>query len=321
MYKQITYIERTLIGQLRQRYLSFRQIADVLGRAPSTISREINRNRCNDTQYRVLRAQEHTNARRRISRKKTQFKDLDWKIVAYLLREYWSPEQISLVLGLKKKLDISHQTIYTYIHKDRKHGGTLWKFLRQSGKKRRKGYGRSDSRGVLRGKRELLKRPTGANNRSRKGHFEIDLVHGRGSKDCILTLVDRKTRLTIIKKLPNKSMFPISKSLIETIKEFNIKSVTADNGTEWHDFKTVEKKTKIKFFFARPYASWERGTNENTNGLIRQFLPKKKSMKHISQRECNWIAKKLNRRPRKILNLDTPSYCHFGLPQMLHFKL
>lgn len=321
MYKQITYTERCIIGRLRSRRFSIRRIAEVLGRAPSSISRELRRNRPNGFHYRVWRAQECTNARRRNSRKKSHYKAKDWRIIEYLLKEYWSPEQISLVLRLKKILWISHQTIYTYIHKDRKKGGLLWKFLRQSKKKRRKGYGRADSRGVLGGKRSLDKRPPGAHNRSRIGHFEVDLVHGSSSSECILTLVDRKSRLTIIKKVLNKSKKLISRVLVKIIREFDIKTITADNGTEWHGYKKVEKATDVKFYFTEPYHSWERGTNENANGLIRQFIPKKKSMKYISQWECNWIAKKLNRRPRKILNLETPMYSHFGLPLMLHFKV
>ena len=321
-YQQITHEERILISRLRRDKNSIRGIAKLLNRAPSTISREFKRNSTNGKYYKVAKAQEHANGRKVRSRKKAFYSSKDWKKISSLIKDHWSPEQVSLVLHLLGILNVSHQTIYKYIKRDRKLGGNLWSYLRQSGKIRRKGYGNRDSRGVLAGKRELEARPIGATNRSSKGHFEIDLVHGgKDDTNCILTLVDRKTRFTIIKKLPNKKMKTISKAVIDVAKKLKIKTITADNGTEWHDFRHVEKRTGIKFYFAKPYHSWERGTNENTNGLIRQFLPKRQSMKYVSQCECNAIAKKLNRRPRKILNLDTPEYCHLGIPLVLHFKV
>jgi len=321
MYSHITYTERCIINRFKQDGHSLRYIALILARDVSSISRELKRNKNSQGYYAVRTAQEKANGRKSRSRKKKMFTRKDWVKVEFYLKAYWSPEQISLYLGFKGTLDVSHQTIYDHIRRNKKKGGKLWKYLRQSGKIRRKGYGRPDSRGKLQGKKGLEERPDGANSRKEKGHFEIDLVHGNGSTDCILTLVDRKTRFTMIRKLPNKTMAVVSEALIYICNSFKIKSLTADNGTEWHDYKRVEEETGVPFYFAKPYHSWERGTNENTNGLIRQFSPKKASMKFLTQKECDKIANLLNRRPRKILNLITPEMSHFGVDTMLHFKV
>lgn len=158
------------------------------------------------------------------------------------------------------------------------------------------------------GKRDLPMRPLGAKNRSRKGHFEIDTVMGKGSKHCLLTLVDRKTGMLFMRKLLNRSTEETNKAIFSIIKQEGNKiiTITADNGTEFHQYKEVEKKTKVKFYFAPPYHSWERGTNENTNGLIRQFLPKGKSMKLLTHKRCREIEDLINNRPRKRYDYKTP---------------
>jgi IS30 family transposase len=318
-HKQITQDERYSIHlYIRQGY-SQKEIAKRLKRSPSTISREIRRNVHGNGSYINWIAHGHANGRRKRARQGPQFTGEQWGLVCHFLKQDWSPEQTSLVLRRCEVLRISHETIYRYIWSDKRDGGSLYKHLRQSSKKRRKRYRSNDSRGVLRGKRGLDERPEGANKRSRKGHFEGDLVHGVKDRDCILTLVDRKTRLLIIRKLKDKSMKEVANAMVKLIRKYGILTITLDNGTEFHDYKRVERLTGIKFYFAAPYHSWERGTSENTNGLIRQYLPKKKSMAGVTQRACNKIAGKLNSRPRKVLDLNTPEGAHYGKPLKLRF--
>ena len=178
----------------------------------------------------------------------------------------------------------------------------------------RKGYGSVDSRGVLRDKKHLSERSAGAQNRSRVGHWEVDTVIGGGSKDCIVTLVDRKAGVTLIGKLRNRTIQELNRVVIKLIKSsgFRFKSITADNGTEFHGYKEIERKAKVKFYFVTPYHSWERGTNENTNGLIRQYLPKRTSMASITQADCDKIAEQLNNRPRKRFGYWTPLEVYFN---------
>ena len=314
-YKQITDGERHQITTLRRIHYSISNIASELGRHRSTIYRELKRNAkpC-DGGYRAAEACQKARARRWKARQGTNFSKKQWRLVIYYLKHQWSPEQISFAFKYFDLFDISHQTIYSFIWTDRHLGGDLYKYLRQANKKRRKGYARRDSRGVLRGKRSLKERPQAAIDRSKTGHHEIDLMHGKKEKDCILTLVDRKSRFLIIRKLKSKSMTEVKAALVPIIRKHNIKTLTADNGTEWHAFKDVEKLTGAKFYFAKPYHSWERGSNENANGLIRQYIPKGKSMKDIDQYICNRIAKRINNRPRKILNFKSAKSVHLGIP-------
>ena len=212
-------------------------------------------------------------------------------------------------------MSISHATIYRYIWYDWFYGGSLRTYLRQYSKRRRKKYRSADSRGVLPGKRHITERPTGAENRSRIGHWEIDTVMGAWDNHCIVTLVERKTRFTIIGKLKARTTAELNKRVIRLIRKQDrkVKTITADNGTEFHQYEQIEKATGATFYFATPYHSWERGLNENTNGLIRQYLPKGKSMASLTQRMCDAIANKLNRRSRKTLDYRTPEQCYAAI--------
>ena len=320
-YKQITQDERYLIQHHLRQGLSAAAIGRVLNRHRGTIGRELRRNVHGNGSYIDWIAQAHSNGRRSRSRRRPQFTTAQWGIVVRYVRRDWSPEQIALVLSHHRRLRISHQTIYRHLWQDRRAGGVLYKHLRQSGKQRRKSYRSSDSRGVLRGKRDITERPLAAEQRLEKGHFEVDLVHGPGSRECILTLVDRRTRLLRICKLRDKTMSEVNRALLVMIRRLGIRTLTADNGSEFHDYARLERLTGVTFYFAKPYHAWERGTSENTNGLIRQYLPKRESMAGLTQYECNAIAHKLNSRPRKILNLSTPHDAHYGdQSTLLHFK-
>jgi IS30 family transposase len=308
-YHQITHGERYRISALRQEGLCPAAIARRLGRHRSTISREYARNGSRwDNRYRPSRAQEQANGRRSRSRRNQRFDEMDWLFVDSLLREQWSPEQAAGYLRKRGTVSISHETIYCHVWKDRENGGDLCKHLRCAPKKRRKRYARYDSRGRLAGKRHISERPSWIERRSQVGHWEIDTVMGSGDGHCVLTLLERATGYVLIGKLTSRTMEETARRTIQLIRKHpeKFKTITADNGTEFHAYKKIEKATGVKIYFATPYHSWERGSNENANGLIRQYLPKRKSMAHVTQHDCNQIAEKLNTRPRKRYDFDTP---------------
>ena len=313
-YQQITSPERYIISALKIQGLSVREIADHLGRHRSTIYREIERNRCHvtDGYYRPSKAHRRAVARRRRSRRNRHYNEADFSIVRKLLRKQWSPEQIVGRLYENNLPCFSHETLYQYIWRDKAEGGNLWTHLRCAQKQRRKRYRAYDSRGRLADKRHISERPISVEFRRIFGHWEIDTVMGKGSSDCIVTLVERKTGFIHIGKLNDRTTYSLNKKTIALIRRDPeaFKTITSDNGTEFHQYKIVEKQLNVRFYFANPYHSWERGTNENTNGLIRQYLPKGTSMENLTQQQCNAIAHKLNTRPRKRLGFKTPEECY-----------
>lgn len=308
-YIQITQEERYTISALRREGYSTTVIAERLGRHRSTIWRELRRN-CTpwDGYYRPSKAQELTNGRRSRSRRNQRFEGADWALVEFLLREDFSPEQVSGYLRKIGRLSISHETIYRYVWDDRARGGDIHRHFRCSTKQARKRYRSYDSRGRLAGKRHISERPSSVEHRKTKGHWEIDTMMGAWDKHCIVTLVERATGFTLIGKLKARTMAEAAKRTIQLIRAHpgKFKTITADNGTEFHSYEKVEQATGVKFYFATPYHSWERGTNENTNGLIRQYLPKKASMATTTQWDCKAIARRLNTRPRKRYDFETP---------------
>ena len=302
-----------MLAALRRQGLNQSQIARSLGRHRSTVCREVSRNSTRaDGRYRAFTAQERTQGRRSRSRRNLRFSTQDFSLVDELLCRQWSPEQVSGHLRRTAQLAISHETIYRHIWRDKKEGGLLYTHLRGARKRRRKRYGSYDSRGRLGGKRHISERPVAVETRRQLGHWEIDTVMGTGNKDCIVSLVERKSGLLLIGKLPNRTTASLNHRVIRLIRQHDgaFKSITADNGTEFHNYKLIEQKTAAVFYFARPYHSWERGSNENANGLIRQYLPKGASMAGLSQQQCNAIARKLNTRPRKRLGFRTPLECN-----------
>jgi len=305
--------ERHLIAAMRHVGKSMRSIAKELGRSPATISREVKRNAYpTDGRYRAFHACSMYKGRRSRARKGTQFTESEWKQVRELLHRDYSPEQISGWLKKEGIMMISHETIYRYLLEDKKRGGHLHKHLRCSRKQRRKRYGKYDSRGVLAGKRKIEDRPKAADDRSEIGHWEVDTVHGKG-KESIATMVDRKTGYLMIGQLDRRTSELTNKRLKEMVLKHpeSFQTITSDNGPEFHGYKKLEGKVDVKFYFAKPYHSWERGTNENTNGLIRQYLPKGMSMQNLTQAKCNAIAAKINNRPRKRHGYQTPSELFF----------
>jgi IS30 family transposase len=310
-YHQITPVERYTLAALRKQVPmpTCAAIARVMGRHRSTICREVKRNSARyDAAYRPSIAQERTNGRRSRSRRNSHFDAADWTIVESHLRDLLSPDQISGRLRRDGILEISHETIYKHVLRDKRLGGTLFRSLRQA-TKRRKRYGSYEKRGHLPGKRHISERPGFVELRREVGHWEIDTVHGKLGTDCVVTLVERASGYVLIGKLPNYTMAALNQRVLKLIQQHPswFKTITADNGTEFHAYREIEDATDVTIYFATPYHSWERGSNENTNGLLRQYLPKGQSMQGLTQARCNAIASKLNNRPRKRYEYLTPS--------------
>ena len=309
-YHQLTDFERYLIGRLRSSGCGVRQISRELGRSASTISRELKRNAdTSDGRYRVEKAISYAKARRSRCRRGSRCEEGVVRKVRRWLQRRWSPEQVSRRLRKLEEAGAGVATIYRWLAKDRAEGGQSWLQTRQLSHRYRKGYRVQDGRGRMKGKKQLDSRPPGAQDRSEVGHLEGDTVMGKDGRHCLLTLVDRKTRRTRILKLKARQASEVNKALIREVRSgrVRLKSLTLDNGTEFHGFKELEEELGIEVYFAKPYHSWERGTNENTNGLIRQYLPKGMCFKELTQRRCDEIERELNDRPRKVLGFSTPN--------------
>jgi IS30 family transposase len=303
-YHQITPAERYTLAILRKQVpkLTNSAIAHLMGRHRSTIGRELARNTFSyDLMYRAAKAQERTNGRRSRSRRNEHFVPAEWTIVERLLKQDFSPEQISGHLRRFGTLEISHETIYKHIWKNKAEGGDLYLSLRQLPKQRRKRYGTYEKRGTLQGKRHISERPAAVEHRRELGHWEGDTIVGTGSQHCVLTLAERVTGCVLIEKLEERTTAAVNQALIPLIERHPtlFLTISLDNGTEFHGYREVEAATGVSVYFATPYHSWERGTNENTNGLIRQYIPKGVDMCDIDQLDCNAIIRRLNDRPRK----------------------
>jgi IS30 family transposase len=312
-YRQITSGERYAIAALRRQGLSLRAIARDLARAPSTLSRELARNRSSQGRWTPTKADSYAHARRWRARRGSHFSADEWSLVEQLLALDWSPEQVAGWLRRHELLAISYESIYLHLWHDKRAGGGLWRHLRQAGKQRRKRYGAYDSRGRLAGKRHISERPAEAETRAVVGHWEIDTVKGADqARHTVVTLVERATGYLEIGKLTRHTAAEATQRTIALIgrHEGRVATVTADNGTEFHSYAEIEAATGTLFYFATPHHSWERGTNENTNGLVRQYLPKRTSMAHVTQDDCEMIAARLNARPRKRLGYKTPEECY-----------
>ena len=313
-YHQLTQEERYLITAHRMCHYSSAEIARALGRHRSTITRELRRNATHhDGDYRAEKAHDYAIARRRRCRRRPHFSATDMAQVTRLIRRKWSPEQISGTLKKRATLRISHETIYRRIRWDKRVGGDLWRHTRIMSKFGRKRYRSHDSRGVLPGKRSILDRPAEVERRQHIGHWEGDTVMGSDMRHCVLTLVERKTGFAIIKKLTARTKDEVTRSATRAIRSHcrNFRTLTLDNGTEFHDYAILERRFPVKIYFATPYHSWERGTNENFNGLLRQYLPKGVCMRDVTQPQCDHIADDLNNRPRKRHDFDTPAALYF----------
>lgn len=324
MYSQLTEPERYTLGTLNRLGMSVRAMARMLDRAPSTLSRELSRNRCHATDgaYRPSKAQERTHGRRRRSRQvKHHGPELDARIEALLSGEQWSPEQIAGELARTGAARISAMTIYRHVQADVRVGGTLKRWLRHGRKRRRKRTPGLEKRGRLQGKPMIDTRPEAVERRAEPGHWEGDTVLGAtGERACLLTLVERSTGLALVAKLAHRTTTAVNRAALQLITDSGLpfKTITWDNGTEFHGYRALDEATGVQSFFAYPHRPWQRGSNENFNGLLRQYLPKRRSVAKLRQTDCNALAHKLNTRPRKRYGYQTPIERYDELRRVLH---
>ena len=311
-YTQLTREERYQISALKAAGHDQVEIAKVIGRHKSTVSRELTRNR-GLRGYRPKQA-DNLAVNRRQDKSTHRIVPESWSRVELLLREYWSPEQISRWLRYEENINVSPEWIYQYILRDKQSGGALYKYLRCQ-KQRKKRYGAQDRRGQLKGRVSIDERPEIVNQRSRVGDWEADTVIGKQGGSVLVTLVERKTRLTVIGKAPNRTAQEVTAVIVKRLMPLagQVKTLTYDNGKEFASHQQIDKELKSNGYFAHPYHSWERGLNENTNGLIRQFFPKGKDLVDITDAQIQEVMDKLNNRPRKCLGFKTPNQIFFGI--------
>jgi IS30 family transposase len=312
-YHRLSTEERYEIAAMRRQGLRMGAMAKHLGRHRSTLYREVKRNRSvHDGRYRASHSVEKAGGRKRRSRRNWLYGPAEFAPIETLIGKGYSPEQIVGRCKLEGQAVMSHETIYRWIWTDKRCGGTLWRHLRGARKQRRKRYGRYDSRGRLAGKKLIEQRPAVVESRGRIGDWEIDTMHGRG-KACVVTVVERKTGLVRIGPIQRATK---ELTLARTVKLLGpererVKTITADNGTEFHNYRELESHLGTEVYFATPHHAWERGTNENTNGLIRQYLPKGTNLSQLTQRQCDRIAEQLNNRPRLRLGFKTPNEVYY----------
>ena len=306
-YKQLTYEQRCQIEVLKKSGMTQQEIADTVEISQSTISRELKRNR-GQRGYRYKQAQCKTDERRHSAAKTIKMDDSMIERVELKLREKWSPEQISGWLFDEQSECLSHERIYQHIWADKRAGGELYTHLRRQGKKYQKRSNGKRSRGQIRNRVGIEERPAVVDEKSRIGDWEIDTVIGKGHSGALVTIVERVTQFTLVANVPNKSAEAVTAATITLLKPYQgaLHTITADNGKEfaYHEELTTELGAAV--YFARPYHSWERGLNENTNGLLRQYWPKSTNFKQVTDKEVATTVTQLNQRPRKTLGFKTP---------------
>lgn len=313
-YSHVTRDERCQIYALKSKGLSQNSIAAQLNRPSSTIGREIKRNSA-DNEYQISQADKSSISRRSLASQEP--KKMDSELINNIeekLKHEWSPEQIS---GRFKKegILISCESIYRHVRADRVTGGKLYKNLRHGGKAYKKRIaGKKAGRGCIPNRVDISERPEIIETKSRIGDWEGDTVISTGSKTALLTYVDRHSKFTLLKKLGRKLTESVRKSTIQLMAPLphKVHSLTFDNGMEFASHQKIAKELDTECFFATPYHSWERGLNEHTNGLVRQFLPKNFDFKDTTDEEIQNIQDKLNHRPRKALNYKTPFEVFFA---------
>jgi transposase, IS30 family len=311
-YKQLAREQRYQIYALKKAGQKQNQIALLIGCHKSTISRELRRNR-GPKGYYPLQANELA-LDRQCEAYSSRISGETWQLVERLLRQEWSPEQIAGRLKREQQPTVSHETIYLYIYADKRRGGTLQQHLR-SQKKQRKRYSGYIRRGQIPNRTSIEKRPKIVANKGRYGDWEADTIIGARHKAGILSVVERKSKLTRLRKLATKGAVEMKDNSIDLLAPLaaRVHTITVDNGKEFCEHELIAKGLQTRIYFAHPYASWERGLNENTNGLVRQYFPKKYDFTKITDKDLQQVEDLLNNRPRKTLGYRTPNEVFFKL--------
>lgn len=311
-YTQLTLEQRYQIYAMKKAGFKQNIIAAEISVHPSTIGRELSRN----TGQRGYRAkQAHQKAgKRKLSKVRNHIRPETWKVVeTYLAEQQWSPEQIS---GYLKRhgtgSTVSPERIYQYIYADKRVGGSLYLNLR-SQKKRRKRYGTNSRRGQIPNRRTIVERPHIVDEKTRIGDWEADTIIGKNHQQAIVSLVERRTKYCLLVKVPAKTASLVRQAAVGKLARHRgkVHTITSDNGREFAHHEQIAADLKADFYFANPYHSWERGLNENTNGLVRQYFPKKMAFAGITNEQLQDVEDKLNNRPRKTLSYRTPKELFF----------
>jgi IS30 family transposase len=316
-YTHLTPFERGIVEFLYRAYCSIRFIARMLKRSPSTISRELKKNVNARGKYHAVKAQHRYIDERKKCVKQCKL-DTNSELREYVTRnleqEQWSPEQIAATVrrdySWSDTMRICYETIYTFIYKDKRKGGDLFKHLRQARRTRRRRGNTKGKRGQIKDRISINLRPKGATNRSRNGHWEGDTIIGKNHKGGVVTLNERRLGFLLAAPIANRKVETVNRAIIECflhIPKHLRRTLTLDNGLEFAGFKSIGKHLGIDIYFADPYSPWQRGSNENLNGLIRQYLPKGSDLTTLTQPHLNTITQKLNNRPRKRLHYQTPA--------------
>ena len=313
-YHQLTENERYQIYALMKAGLTQKQIAEELDRDPATISRELKRNR-GLKGYRPAQAQRLSDTRRSTAAKSIKITDEVWGWIEQLIRQDLSPQQVVDYLKTHKKLSLHHETLYQLIYADKTAGGDLYKHLRVASKPYRKRYGSYDRRGKIKNRVDIDERPEIVAQRSRIGDWEGDTIMGKGHQSALLTMVERKTLYTVIVRLTGKQADLLAQAAIKEMIALKdqVETITFDNGLEFSEHEKIAQALDADIYFAHPYASWERGINENTNGLIRQYFPKGTDFNLVSDKEIQYVMDRLNNRPRKTRGCRSPNELFKGL--------
>jgi IS30 family transposase len=302
-YTQLTREQRYQISALLKMEHNHTEIAGLLHVHKSTVGRDINRNR-GRRGYRPRQADQKACNRRKTPRRIVR---IQWDEVDALLRQDWSPEQVSGWLKTQEHKSVSHEWIYQHILADKHSGGDLYRHLRCQ-KQRRKRYGCYDRRGTLPNRVSIDKRPEIVNSRQRLGDWEVDTVIGKGQQQAIVTLTERKSRLGLIRKVDQRTAQAVKEAILVLLQPWMAQThtLTSDNGKEFALHQQIAEQLQATFFFSHPYSAWERGANENMNGLLRQYFPKAQSFKTVTDDQITSAMHRLNNRPRKTLAFRTP---------------
>jgi IS30 family transposase len=311
-YHHLTYDQRCQIYALNKRGFSLREISADICVHFSTISRELRRNkgRCG---YRHNQAQALAKQRKSVNNPCKILGDT-LALVEQKLALQWSPQQISGWLQRHGLAEVSHEAIYQHVCRDKHLGGKLYLHLRHAGKKYNKRAAKSAGRGFIPDRVDISERPDIVEEKSRIGDWELDTIIGAKHQGAIVSVVDRASKFALLKPLPNKKSDGVSRSIISMLQRVNatVHTLTADNGKEFSGHKKVAKELAADFYFAEPYCSWQRGLNEHTNGLVRQYFPKKTDLSKITAEQVQKVENLINNRPRAVLGFRTPTEVFFA---------
>ncbi len=309
-YKHLTLEERVVLFKGLRDGFSIREMANHLGRQPSTLSRELSRNGFEGIGYLPDTAQYKSSQRRTKGNKHPLKSPEIYQYVIAKLKKCWSPEQISNRIRMDMpKLSIHHETIYSFIYSKEAKYMKLYKYLRLARKRRRKLYGRKAQRVLIPCRTWITERPISANKRMEIGHWEADSMMFSKQKSALLVQVDRLTRYTLATKMKRKTSDAVKNIFLNKFSDWPEelkRTASVDNGSEFVKHLEITEALNMPVYFCHPYSSWEKGTVENTNGLIRQYLPRSTNMRKIHQWQIDKIINQLNNRPRKCLNYMTP---------------